>query len=91
MAEWLSILTPEMVEALGKVLVGVITAIGSVLATVISAISAFFTWKNRYELDRLYSKTFRPLPDGSPGPMRKHPAFMIRMFERKKPKTEVKP
>ncbi len=67
----------ETIEAVGKVVVAVVTAITT-------PTFAFFTWKTRYELDKLYAATYRPNEDGSPGPMRKHPGLMVRLFQRKK-------
>lgn len=76
-------LTPELIEAVGKVAIGVIAAVSGLITPVIG----FYTWKTRYEVDRLYAKTYRPKEDGSPGPMRKHPSVMVMMFTRK-PKRE---
>lgn len=70
--------------ALGKVGVDLITAAGAFIATVTSTISAYFTWKNRYELDQLYAKYYRPKPDGTPGPMRRHPKIMVKLFTRRR-------
>ncbi len=75
--------TPETIEATGKALIGVIAAFGAVVATVTSAVSAFYTWKNRYEIDLLYASKFRPKADGTPGPMRHHPKIMVDLFKRK--------
>lgn len=75
-------LTPELVESLGKASAGVIVAIGGIIATVLTAVTGYFTWKTRYELDRLYAKTYRPKEDGSPGKMRRHPKVMVKMFSR---------
>jgi len=74
-------LTPEVVEAIGKAAVGVIAAVGSIVATITSAVAAFYTWKNRYELDKLYACTYRQKENGEPGPMRQHPKVMVDMFE----------
>jgi len=82
--------TPELVESVGKLIIGTIAAIGGIVST----ITAFYTWKNRYELDRLYSKTYRPNEDGTPGPMRKHPEVMVKLFHRNAkgvPKQDEKP
>lgn len=73
-------LTPQDIEAYGKALVAILAAIGA-LGT--SLISAYFTWKNRYELDKLYAAEYRPNPDGTPGPMRRHPKFMVKLFTRR--------
>lgn len=72
--------TPELIDAAGKAVIGVIAAFGAIVATVTSALAAFYTWKNRYELDKLYAATYRPNADGTPGPMRQHPATMVKMF-----------
>ena len=74
-------LTPEMIEAVGKAAVGIIAAFGAIIATLASAVAGFYSWKTRYELDKLYSAKFRPNADGTPGPMREHPAVMVKMFE----------
>ncbi len=78
-------MTPELIEAAGKALVAIIAALGAIVATVTSAVAAFYTWKNRYELDKLYAATYRPNADGTPGPMRQHPAGMVKLFCRKTP------
>lgn len=43
-------LTPEIIEAIGKAIVGVVAAIGAIVATIASAITAYFTFKNRRDL-----------------------------------------
>lgn len=73
-------ITPELIEAFGKVVVGIIVAISGLLTPVIG----YYTWKTRYEVDKLYAKTYRPKEDGSPGPMREHPQMLVRMFTRRK-------
>jgi len=78
--------TPEQIEALGKAAVGIIAGFGAIVATVTSAVAAFYTWKNRYELDKLYASTYRPNADGTPGPMRQHPKAIVNLFQRKDPK-----
>jgi hypothetical protein len=75
-------LTPELVESLGKASAGVIIAVGGILTTVLTTVTGYFTWKTRYELDRLYAKTYRPEADGTPGKMRKHPKALVKMFSR---------
>ncbi len=82
-------MTPEMVEAIGKAAVGVIAAFGAIVATVTSAVAAFYTWKNRYELDKLYAATYRPNADGTPGPMRSHPPALVKMFCRTLPVSQT--
>lgn len=74
----------ENIVAIGKVINDLATSIGALLASVTSLISGFYTWKNRYELDQLYAQKFRPKADGSPGPMRRHPKFMVKLFKRKR-------
>ncbi len=83
-------LTPELIESVGKASVGIIAAIGGIIATIATAVTAFFTWKTRYELDKLYAKTYRPNEDGSPGPMRKHPEALVKMFTRKTKEAAIK-
>lgn len=78
----MSEVTPELIEAVGKSIVSIIAAMGAVVATVTSAVSAFYTWKNRYEIDQLYATKYRPNPDGTPGPMRRHPKFLVKVFKR---------
>ncbi len=73
-------ITPEVIKATGDAMVSVVAAIGAVVATIASALAAFYTWKNRYELDQLYAAKYRPNEDGTPGPMRRHPQFMVNMF-----------
>ncbi len=77
-------LTPEQIEAVGKVVAPLFAALMTVLTTFISSVIGYFTWKNRYELDKLYAAKYRPNQDGSPGPMRKHPKALVRLFQRKK-------
>ena len=76
-------LSPEIIEAASKGLVSIIAAFGAIVATITTAVSSFYTWKNRYELDKLYASTYRPNPDGTPGPMRKHPALLVKLATRK--------
>lgn len=77
--------TPELVDSIAKLFIGSIAAIGGIVSTV----TAFFTWKTRYELDKLYASTYRKNEDGSPGPMRHHPNVMVKLFTRKpEPKAE---
>lgn len=84
-------LSIELVEAVGKAAVNVITAVGSIVAMVTSAATAFYTWKNRYEIDKLYAAKYRPNPDGTPGPMRRHPKILVKLFHRRKPDDTIKP
>ncbi len=82
-------LTPEQIEALGKILIGVISAFGAIIATIASAVSGFYTWKNRYEIDKLYAQIYRPNADGTPGTMREHPEALVKLFESQNPQIEV--
>lgn len=100
-------ITPELIESSGKAVVAVMAGLGAFVATIASTITAFYTWKNRYELDKLYSQTVRKCSDGSPGPMRSHPRMMVKIFRRldknltdapppyprtdSKPSAEIKP
>lgn len=74
--------TPEIIESIGKAVAGVLTVL-------VTGVTGYFTWKTRYEVDRLYAKTYRPNSDGSPGPMRRHPKVMVKLFTRK-PKDDEK-
>lgn len=76
-------LTPEQIEAASKGIVTVMVGFGTLIAGITSTVTAFFTWKNRYELDKLYAQTVRAAPDGTPGAMRQHPEFMVKLFQRK--------
>ncbi len=69
--------TPEIIDAVGKAVIGIVAAFGALIGPVV----AFYTWKTRYELDKLYAATYRPNADGSPGPMRRHPVSITRMFQ----------
>lgn len=71
--------TPELIDSISKAIIGVIVAIGGIISTV----AGYFTWKTRYELDKLYAAKYRPKPDGSPGEMRQHPKVMVKLFSRK--------
>lgn len=72
-------LTPETIEALSKALVAVIAAIGAIVSTVVG----FYSWKTRYELDKLYTYTYRKKEDGTPGPMRHHSETLKKLVARK--------
>lgn len=72
-------ITPENIEALGKAVVAIIAAIGTIVSTVVG----FYSWKTRYELDKLYTYTYRKNEDGSPGPMRNHPEVLKNLVARK--------
>ncbi len=76
--EW----TPELVDSIGKAAGLIIAAVGGIIATVITGVTGYFTWKTRYELDKLYASTLRANEDGSPGPMRKHPHALVKLFTR---------
>lgn len=77
--------TPELVDSIAKLLIGTVAAVGGIVSTV----TAFFTWKTRYELDKLYASTYRANEDGTPGPMRKHSKLMVKLFTRKpEPKAD---
>ena len=78
--------TPELVDSIGKAAGVVIAAVGGIIATVITGVTAYFTWKTRYELDKLYASTLRANEDGTPGPMRKHPEAIVKLFTRE-PRT----
>lgn len=75
-------LTPEIIESVGKASVAIIVAVGGIIATIGGMANAYFTWKTRYELDQLYAKTYRANEDGTPGPMRKHPQALVKLFHR---------
>lgn len=49
-------LTPEQIEALGKVAVNVVAAIGAVLATVASVFTAYWTFRTRRDTHHLGDK-----------------------------------
>lgn len=70
-------LTPETIKAVGEAAIGVLAALGAIITPIV----AFFTWKTRYQLDFLYSATYRPNPDGTPGPMRHHPDWAVKFFK----------
>lgn len=74
-------LTPTLIEALAKGIVSIVAALGAVVATIVGGFTAFYTWKTRYELDQLYALKYRPNEDGTPGPMRRHPTFLVNMFK----------
>jgi hypothetical protein len=74
--------TPDQIQAIGAVAVDLLKQFGAIVATVASAVAGYYTWKNRYELDKLYACTYRANEDGSPGPMRRHPGAMVKLFTR---------
>lgn len=82
-------ITLEAIKAIGETIASLATAAGAIVAAATSIVSAFYTWKTRYELDQLYAKTYRPNPDGTPGPMRRHPRVLVRLFLKKKQQKDT--